>query len=181
MKFERNKIQLNTAGCQSEIKRFIDEKMTVCAEHMMRIMRRQIEDNGNGSWFMRNTAIAQVKEILHEVTDDHISIYGGIDEAALKGADEAVFVRTMVVLHGNQAGGKLTTKPGQETYGKHVVAKGESTAATKYSLPESWNMYDVTSGIMKNMYLEVQKYFKAMLAEISAGVPAIISGYLTGG
>ena len=178
LKFERNKIQLDTKGCQSEIKRFIDAKMTICAEHMMRIMRRQIEDNGNGSWFMRNTAIAQVKEILHEVTDDHISIYGGIDEAALKGA---VFVRTMVVLHGNQAGGKLMSKPGQDTYGKHVVAKGESGAVTKYSLPESWNMYDVTSGIMANVYLEVQKYFKTMLAEISAGVPAIVSRYITGG
>lgn len=155
--------------------------MSVCAEHMLALMRRQIFTNGNGSWFMKSTAIAQVKEILHEIVDGCISIEGGIDEDALKGAEEAVMVRTMVVIHGNQAGGKLKTKPGQDTYGKHVVAKGPSSAQSVYDLPGAWNMYDVTKGIIDNTMKETKKYFDDMIKDIATVIPDIIIGHITGG
>lgn len=99
----------------------------------------------------------------------------------MQGAEEAIFVRTMVVIHGNQAGGKLTSKPGQDTYGKHVVAKGPSSAQTVYDLPDSWNMGDVTKGIIENTMKEVHKYFRAMLDEIMDHTLEIIAANITGG
>ncbi len=180
--FVPNKLSINIASCQAELEKYADHQMEICAEHLMRIMRRQIEENGVGSWFMRNTAIKQVKEILHEVVDGKITIECGIDEAALKGAEEAVYVRTMVVLHGNEAEGKpLKTKPGQDTYGKHVTNKGPSSARTVHNLPASWSFGDVTAGIVENTMKEVKKYFDDMLEAIAEHIPVIIENYFTGG
>ena len=166
-----NKFGFDSAACFAAIQQICDGYMTTCAEHLLRIMRRQIEDGGNGSWFMRHTALAQVKEILHEVTDEHIKIRGGIDEDELKGAAEEVYVRVMVVLHGNQANpGDWTTKPGEDTFGKHVVAKGPSLARSKHPLPESWRQFDVSGGIIDNTMKEVEKYFSDMISAIKGAL-----------
>lgn len=161
-----NKFGFNANACYAAMLQIADNAMTECAERMVDIMKRQIEMNGsaNGSQLMVMSAVDQVKIILHDIVDGKIGINVGIDEGALRGASEELFVRVMVVLHGNQAGGPLYTKPGQDTYKKHVTNKGPSTAKDVYALPAGFNKNtEIVPGVMYNTMNQILKYFNDMI------------------
>ena len=63
------------------------------------------------------------------------------------------YVRTMVVIYGNQAGGKLTSKPGMSTFKKHVRGYGPSTAKTKYDLPDGFKPEDEYTMVRCTFYI----------------------------
>ena len=180
LKFTPNKISINTAGATTAILKAAEAYMNQTSDKLIEIMKIQIDTNGNGSKIMRSDAIRAVREISREVAEDHITIEAGFDEAMAASMAKDFYVRTMVVIHGNQAGGPIHTKPGQSTWKKHVIGYGMSGAKSVYDIPQ-FNQNDVSKKIVDNTMKEVKKYFKEMLDALCKIIPGIIASYFGGG
>lgn len=158
-----NKIGFNSAACYAEIQKWADGLMTGLAEKLKEIMTREIMSNGNGSHtYMRLPTVSQIKEVIHEVTDSHIRIGVGIDPAAIGALSERMRIIVSVVLYGNQGGGPIHTKPGQDTWKKYVSAKGPSGADTVYPIPQ-FNQYDVSKDMMDNIEKQMKVYIEEFI------------------
>lgn len=164
-----NKLSYNVGGAMSDVKRFVDGALDACADKLVEIFKHEIQRIGNGdSQFMRPDAAKQVRKIVHEVCDDKINFEVGIDEDALKGMSEEIYVRVMVVIHGNMAEGKpLYTKPGQMTYKKYVKDKSMAPEwMDRYALPIEFSQYDKVEYIVRNSMKQIEKYYKDALNAI---------------
>ncbi len=158
-----------------------DALMSETSDILLMIMKKEIDRNGNGSSYMKTDAKRVVREILHEVVADHINIEAGFDEAMAHGMATDFYVRVMVVVYGNQAGGPITSKPGMATFKKHVTGPSPSTAKTKYDIPQ-FNQYDASDGILENTMKEIERYFDVMIAKLNDVLSAeFFAGFLTGG
>ena len=165
--FTPNTLVFDTAGCMTAIMKLCDAYMSHNSDILLNLYKLQIDKNGNGSSFMKSEAKKVVHEILHEVAADHITIQAGFDEAMARSMARDFYVRAMVVLHGNQAGGPLETKPGTATFRKHVIGPYTSNAKTIYPLPAGFNQGDVSDGIQDNVMKDIEKYFLVMCAQIN--------------
>lgn len=180
--FTPNKLGFNSAGCMNAIMRMADAYMSETSDILINLFKKEIDRNGNGSSFMRSDAKSVVHEILHEVTQDHIKIEAGFDEAMAAGMAKDFYVRVMVVIHGNQGGGTLTSKPGRSTFKKNVVGYGPSTAKTVYNLPSWFNQPDIAGVLRDNVLKEIEKYFEVMLIKIDMALTGdFFAQFITGG
>ena len=180
--FVPNKLGFDTTGCMNAIMRMADAYMSQTSDILITLFRKEIDRNGNGSRDMKQDAKVVVREILHEVAEDHITIEAGFDEAMARSMATDYYVRIMVVIYGNQAGGKLTSKPGMSTFKKHVRGYGPSTAKTKYDLPDGFNQTDASQGIRENAMKDIEKYFEVMIIKINESLTGDFFGqFITGG
>ena len=149
---------------------------------LVNLFKIEIDRNGNGADVMKNDAKKVVREIMREVAEDHITIEAGFDEDMARSMARDFYVRVMVVIHGNQAGGKLYSKPGMYTFKKHVIGYGPSTAKTRYKLPKGFNQVDVSKGIRNNVMKEIEKYFEVMMIKLCGSLTGEFFGrFITGG
>ena len=140
---------------------------------------------------MRTDACLYVKETKREVTDDHILLEVGIDTEQIKNLKEDLFVRISVVLHGNMNGMSMSssnwrysygammyTKPGQETYGKHVtdkrvhVPEGQQPRAMP-GFAQGDKMADITEGVSKNVDTQITKYVNQFIREVNGALNSL--------
>ena len=176
-------LRFNSDACISMIKNIIDTYLDDLSKHLVDIVRGEIWLNGNGSYqVMRLFTAALVKETKREITDDHILLEVGIMTQDLP---EDAFVRVAVVLHGNQGGGVLTTKPGQMTWSKHVISKRPSTAKSVYNLPDEFNqgeaLEDIVKNIDENINAQFSKYVNSFVHNVKTALRSInLSAFLEG-
>ena len=179
--FIPNKLGFDVNGCMTAILRLADSLMSETADIMIILFKKEIDRNGNGSSFMKSDAKKVVREILHDVAADHITIEAGFDEAMARAMAIDFYVRTMVVIHGNQAGGPIHTKPGHSTWKKNVVGYGPSGAKTEYKLPQ-FDQSDASDGILENVMKDMEKYFTVLLIRLNEMLDGEFYGqFITGG
>ena len=173
LNFESNNLTFDSAGCHAAIMKMAEAYMNMTSDKMMEIMRTCIDLLGNGSHTMKADAKKAVREILHEVTNNSINIEVGVDEAFARSMSEQFFVRTMVVLHGNNAEGPIHTKPGRSTWKKHLNYRSVNTRSKSvYDIPDfDWRL-DYTQSILDWTMRDIEKYFKDMLKFIEANCTA---------
>lgn len=180
--FTPNKLGFDSRGCVTAILKMADAYMSQTSDILITLFRKEIDRNGNGSSDMKRDAKVVVHEILHEVAEDHITIEAGFDEAMAHSMASDYYVRTMVVIYGNQAGGKLMSKPGRSTFKKHVRGYGPSGAKSVYKLPEGFNQIDASAGIRDNTMKDIEKYFEVMIIKINVSLTGEFFGqFITGG
>lgn len=138
--FIPNKLGFNTNAYIREFDRYLDIALNRLSFSVQDIMRREIMTNGNGSREMRETACAQVHELERKINNNEVTLVIGIDESKLGGFSDQVFVRTMVVLHGNVTHSPLMTKPGQMTWKKDVSYMSLSPPTNKDGSPRKPKM-----------------------------------------
>lgn len=180
--FTPNKLGFDVNGCMNAIMRMADAYMSQTSDILINLFKGEIDKNGNGSEFMRSDAKRAVREILHEVAEDHITIEAGLDEDMARSMAKDFYVRVMVVIHGNQAGGTLESKPGMSTFKKNVMNYGPSGAHTVYKLPSWFNQPDISDILRDNVMKNIEKYFKDMLNNLDLSLDANFFGqFITGG
>ena len=169
--FIPNKLSFRVNNCLSLIEQIYNLYLDDLSQHLINIVMGEIWLNGNGSTIMKLTACAAVRETKREITAKHICLEVGVDPELIKGEGEAIFVRVSVVLHGNQAGGILKSKPGQLTWNKHIIAKQMSTAKDEFELPDKFNQDDAMPDILKdienNIDDQLGKYIEVFASNIS--------------
>lgn len=174
--FVANHLSFDTAGAIALIKNIYNLYLDDLSQNLINIVQREIAKNGNGSDLMKLSAMAEVRETRREITDSEIILEVGIDTAALK-SHENVYVRVMVVLHGNQGSGKLKTKPGEMTWTKHVIVKRLSPAVTEYPLPDEFNQTDqetdIVAGVESNVSKQANSYIKAFAGNVKGALDSI--------
>ena len=172
------KVGFNAEACINAIIMMADAYMSQLSDELIRIMKQQI-DGANGSGRMKGDAKKVVREIVHEVNRNHIHIESGFDEDMAHGMGLDFYVRVMVVVYGNQAGGGIVTKPGSSTWKKNVVGYGPSGAKSVYAIPQ-FNQGDASEGILQNTMNEIEKLFGHMLEAIEAKLtPAFFEQFIT--
>ena len=135
------------------IKQVIDWHLDSLSMFLQNIVRAAIVGLGNGSKIMRLYAAGVVEETKRSVTNSLVTLEVGIKMNKLP---EDGFVRVSVVLSGNQSEGPLMTKPGQLTWGKHVIGRGMSKAKISYPLPAGFNQTDKTNEVMNMIKKNVE-------------------------
>ena len=179
--FTPNKLGFDSASCNRSIMKAADTLMGETSNILVQLFKNEIDRNGNGSKTMREDAQKVVREILHEVAEDHITIEAGFDEAMARSMATDFYVRTMVVIYGNQAGGPIWTKPGVSTWKKNVTNYGESRAKTRYQLYR-FNQFDFHDKMVENVMKQIEKYFKDMLDKLCDSLTGDFFGqFITGG
>ena len=151
--FTPNKLGFNTNAYMHEFEKYLNIALDRLSFSVQEIMKREIMANGNGSRVMRATACAQVQELERKFDGSEATLVVGIDESKLGGFSDQVFVRTMVVLHGNVAHSPLMTKPGQMTWKKHANYMSLSPAVNKDGsprkpkiMPDEFMQYEKVNG-----------------------------------
>ena len=160
--FHANNLSFDTNACLLMLEKIYDLFLDDLSHALVAIVQREIFLNGNGSTLMRMSAAAEVVETKREITRDEIRLEAGIDSATLK-SQENVYVRVMVVLHGNQGSGPLMTKPGQLTWNKHVLVKRMSTARSAYPMPNEFNKTDKETDIVAEIESNISKQANTLL------------------
>ena len=180
--FVPHKLRFDSTGCMNAIMRMADAYMSQTSDILINLFKKEIDRNGNGSSFMKDDAKKVVREILHEVAQDHITIEAGFDENMARGMATDFYVRAMVVIYGNMANGYLWTKPGVSTWKKNVTNYGPSGAKSIYMLPDGFNQFDASQGIMENAMKDIEKYFDDMIIKINDSLTGDFFGqFITGG
>lgn len=180
--FTPNKLGFDTNGCMNAIMRMADAYMSQTSDILINLFKIEIDRNGNGSSFMKNDAKKVIRETLHEVVQDHITIEAGFDEDMARGMARDFYVRVMVVVYGNMANGYLWTKPGESTWKKNVTNYSPSGAKSIYMLPDEFDQADASEGIKNNVLKEIEKYFEVMLIKIDSSLDGNFFGqFITGG
>lgn len=161
------RVWFDTAGAQAAIQKIALDNLTECAEQLVEIMKEEVMSNGNGSTFMRESAAAAVHHVLKEMSVDMMMYEVGIDENKISGMAEAFYTRVMVVLHGNQGGGPIWTKPGMETFSKGIVTKRTSkTHEPAKALPFFDQPDDRAGAMLENSLKKIQSIFDQCVANI---------------
>jgi len=179
--FTPNKLGFDSAGCNRAILMAADAFMKETSDDLVMLFKKEIDKNGNGSHIMRDDAKKVVHEILHEVAADHITIEAGFDEEMARSMAKDFYVRTMVVIYGNQANGPIWTKPGLSTWKKNVIGYGPSGAKTKYPLYR-FNQFDFHDKMVENVMKQIEKHFKDMVEKLASFFDGEFFGrFITGG
>ena len=194
--FVPNKLGFNTNAYMQEFYRYLDIALNRLSYSVQDIMKREIMANGNGSKVMRETACAQVKEIERKINGSEVTLTVGIDESKLGGFSDQVFVRTMVVLHGNVAWGPLMTKPGRMTWKKDVNYMSMSPPVNKDGsprkpkmMPDSFMQFEMVNGfgsarhMLDNIFGDQMNHiiddFYNLLEQLTSNID--YSQFITGG
>ena len=172
-----NKLSFNVDGFMSILSNIYSLYLDELSQHLQNVIKKEIITHGNGSKIMRLSAVSEVKETKREITAEKITLEAGIDLDKLK-SKEPVFVRVSVVLHGNLKSGPLRTKPGEDTWNKHVRYKSESGAQTVYLLPRAmWQednvMVDIVNGVSANVTKQIEKHVKTFARNVSRALNSI--------
>lgn len=138
--FTPNKLGFDINAYMREFERYLNIALDRLSYSVQELMKREIMTNGNGSRVMRETASAQVHELERRFDGSEATLVVGIDESKLGGFSDQVFVRTMVVLHGNVTSGPLMTKPGKMTWKKDVSYRSMSPSVNKDGSPRKPKM-----------------------------------------
>lgn len=163
-------IHYDAVRATAEIVEAIDVCVDELSAEFQEIVRGQILVNGNGSGIMKAEAVKHVKELHRSVSSKKVELEVGVDED--EAGDVQARIRTVVVLHGNLAGGALFTKPGVATWKKHVVGPSESNAKTSYRLAD-FEQTDVTAMIKENAMKEVRQYIDQFLTAVAEAIATI--------
>lgn len=145
------------------------------SEKFQALIKRQIMENGNGSGVMRDEAVKHVHEIARRTIGGVIEMEVGVDERELY-SDEQARIRTLVSIYGNiqKDTGTLWTKPGEQTWRKHVNFKAESTAKTAYPLYR-FVQYDVSGKLMENAMKEIDMYIRDFLNVVAGMTGSVLN------
>ena len=178
-----NKLGFDSAGAMQMIRDVIDWNLDSLSIILQRIVMASLVAFGNGSKIMRLFAAGVVEETNREITDSHVILEIGIK---MDNLPEDGFVRVSVVLHGNQGSGPLMTKPGQMTWGKHVIGRSTSSAKTAYPLPDGFNqgekMPDILNMVQKNVENDAKKHISDFIRNVNNDISKIdFSQFITGG
>ena len=123
--------------------------------------------NSEASGVMKDTTIAQVKEISRVITPQSAEIEVGIDEGDIGGGLQTI-IRVLVTLHGN---GEIWTNPGGLTWKKDVTGPSISTALSVYNIPQ-FDQDDHSAEMMedfeKNIKTDIDDFNRALKAAIDA-------------
>lgn len=194
--FIPNKLGFDVNGFMREFEKYLNIALDRLSYSVQELMKHEIMSNGNGSKEMRETACAQVHELERRIDGSEVELSVGIDESKLGGFTDQVFVRTMVVLHGNVAWGPLMTKPGHMTWKKDVSYMSLSPPVNKDGtprkpkmMPSSFMQYEKVDGfgagrkmldnLMDNRIKHVVKDFFDVLAQLTNNMD--YSQFITGG
>ena len=169
LEFTKEPITFDAVGAMNEINESISMMVDELSWHFQEIIIRQIYRNGNGSSLMKDEAVRHVKEISRKMEDGVLELEVGVDENF---GDERAKIRTLVVLYGNVTNGPMMTKPGQQTWRKHVSYRGESPARSAYRLPH-FEQTDVSGKLLENSMKEIEKHVNKFLNGITQLVKAI--------
>lgn len=181
--FTPNVLTFDSAGAMNLIRQVIDWHLDELSGFLQNIVRAAIVALGNGSKVMRLFTAGVVEETKREITNSQVVLEVGIK---MENLPEDGFVRVSVVLEGNQGSGPLVTKPGNVTWRKHVVGRGESTAKTSYPLPAGFNqgskMDNVLNMIFQNVQNDATKHVNDFIRNINSDVSRLdFSQFLKGG
>lgn len=177
--FVANHLSFDAAGCNRAIVKMAEAEMNELSDMMITQFKWQIDRNGNGSAIMRNDAKTVVREILHEVLSDHLTYEVGFDESLAASMAKDFYVRVMVVIHGNQGGGHIKSKPGLSTWKKHVIGYGPSNAKEEYDIPQ-FDQEDVADGIRDNVIKNIESHFETMLIKLCIALDGpFFEGFIT--
>ena len=157
-------IGYDSAGVMKEIDSIVNIKLDEFARTMIRVLGNAIYSAGNGSTRMKTDAVKQVKELSRSGGGGIYEMEVGIDEGAI--SDDIARIRTIVVLHGNLHSGPLRTKPGEDTWDKHISSQSESGAATIYLLPGGMWQHERTDKILDAYDKEIEKYVKVLAHDL---------------
>ena len=160
--FVPNKLSVDVYDVTSEIEEIIEICLDELSVSFQEVIRRQIIKNGNGSGQMKDEALRHVKEMSRKINDGIIELEVGVDEES---GDERARIRTVVVLHGNLNSGPLFTKPGKQTWRKHVAYRDLSKARTVYHLDNLMQL-DISGKLLENAMKDVEEYCKAFLRNV---------------
>lgn len=176
--FIPNKIGFDVNGAMSEINEVIMLCLDELSVDFQEIIRKEIIKNGNGSDIMKDEALKHVKEISRKFDGGIAELEVGVDENV---GDERARIRTVVVLHGNLNSGPLFTKPGKQTWKKHVNYRSLSKAKTVYHV-DNFMQLDISSKLLENSMKQVEKYARRFLANVTKAMQTIdLSQYVTVG
>lgn len=167
--FTPNKLSLNTNGLMNEINESIDICLDELSYKFQEIIIKEIRQNGNGSGLMKDEAVRHVKEISRKIRNGTIELEVGVDENI---GEERARIRTIVVLHGNLHNSPFVTKPGENTWRKHVAYRAKSNAKSVYVL---YNLmqFDVSKNLLENSMKEIEKYTKDFLDNVQRAINLI--------
>lgn len=173
-------IGFDAEGYIHELHTCIDRALDWLSDVMSMEIKKVIAQCSEASSIMIDETLKHVREISRKITDGVVELEVGIDEGAISGSEQT-YVRVMVTLHGNLAGGLLYTKPGQSTWKKHVTGPSMSNARAVYALPQL-QQFDNSGRMMENFEKEIQKYVNDFYDMLYAMVALIdYSQFLTGG
>ena len=143
-----NHLTFDVNGFMAEFESVLNNLLDQLSIKVQDMMAKEIMANGNGSKEMRDTACQQIKEISRKITATEVELVVGIDEDALSGSfSDQVFVRTMVVLHGNVTAGPLMAVPNKMAWDKHVRNYRVSEhVKNAYILPDGMMQYEMVNG-----------------------------------
>lgn len=173
--FTPNRLSFDVYDAMSDITEIIEICLDELSVSFQEIIRRQIIKNGNGSGQMKDEALRHVKEISRKVTNRIVELEVGVDEDI---GDERSRIRTVVVLHGNLNSGPLFTKPGRQTWRKHVSYKDTSTAKSVYHLDNLMQL-DISGKLLQNSMDDVEKHCNKFLSDVTQAFSTIdLSDYI---
>lgn len=157
LKLDMKTISIDTTRAKIRVIEICREALDQVAEQMGDMIKQEIERNGNGSKVMRDDAVNMVKTICKQSNYEKIIYESGISPEALAACAFDMKVRVLTVLTGNQHGGKLYSKPGQQTFKKHVRGPSQSEAKEVYPLPEGFNQpFDITQNLIDNVERRIE-------------------------
>lgn len=163
-----NTIQIDQAGLLVALRPYLIEVLDEAEKALINALSVEIMFDGVGRRQWRTEAAKAFKMIEQRITDDYLERKIGLNDLNLTEDEQ---VRIAVALFGNQAGGRLHSKPGQMVYGKEINGKHMSTAKTEYNLPDGFNQIANGGKMMENAIKLTTKYFRDALEQVGRNIP----------
>ena len=154
-----NHLSFDVDGFGAEFEKILNIALNNLSSRIAELFKEQINANSKASHPMRRAAIESVREISRKITKDLVELEVGVDEAYARGKGTEFFVKTMASIYGNLTlgNGKLYTKPGQQTWRKHVTDYHTNTFTQKRKRLKGFEQKGKSSQIIKGVLSNVTK------------------------
>lgn len=186
--FTRTPIGYDANGFNRAFEAIIQAKTNQLSDKIIELFKQQIDINGNGSSIMKDDAKRAVREISNQIENGLLTLEVGIDEDYARSVSTQFYIRTMVVIEGNLklGGGKLYTKPGQDTWKKHVnyhsVNKRSHTVYRLKGFEQKSKSGKILKGVLDNVFKGADKYISSWLRDLNDVLSAnFFAMFVTGG
>lgn len=183
-----NKIGYDVAGCNRAIEFIIKAKVDELSDRVIQLFREQIDMNGNGSSVMRADAKRAVREISRKMEEGILTLEIGVDEDFARSVSSQFYIRTMVAIHGNLmlGGGRIYTKPGQDTWKKHVnyhsINRYSKNVYRLKQFEQKSKSKKILNGVLSNVFKGSNKYIAGWLRNLDETFSGDFFGqFITGG
>lgn len=169
-----NHLSYDVAGFDAEFKKILNLALNHLSARVADIFKREINANSEASQPMKNAAIESVREISRKITDAMVELEVGVDEAYARGKGTEFFVKTMASIYGNLklGNGKLFTKPGKQTWRKHVTDYHTNTfskeAVRLEGFEQKGHSNEMVQGVLSNVMQDTNKYVEDFINMINS-------------